>query len=140
MANEKHILQIRNGVYFLCAMAVITLVTGVLLNIHLTNRSLAHFEPLADLTSEGQELINELDDLLRTNRIDRLIHRCEGILSETPLNTPAHYYLGLAWYHSGDAVKALKHLEEARRIDPSWKEAIDPYLEQLRQAGQPAGR
>ena len=140
MANEKHILQIRNGVFFLCVMSVITLVTGVLLNIHLTNRSLDHFETLSDPTSKGQELINELDQLLQANRIDRLIQRCEGILSEKPLNTPAHYYLGLAWYHSGDAGKALEHLGEARRIDPSWKEAIDPYLEQLREAGQPHGR
>ena len=62
-----------------------------------------------------------------------------GFLNEKPLNTPAHYYLGLAWYHSGDAGKSLKHLEEARRINPSWKEMIDPYLEQLRGAGQPAG-
>ncbi|MCP5546584.1 MAG: tetratricopeptide repeat protein [Akkermansiaceae bacterium] len=102
-----------------------------------TNRSLDHFETLSDPTSKGQELINELDQLLQANRIDRLIQRCEGILSEKPLNTPAHYYLGLAWYHSGDAGKALEHLGEARRIDPSWKEAIDPYLEQLREAGQP---
>ena len=82
--------------------------------------------------SSEQALINELNGLLESNNIDTLIGRCEEVLIDNPLSRTGHYYLGLAYYHSGDASNSRSHLEEALRIDPTWKAAIEPYLENLK--------
>ena len=131
MTNEKHIRQIRNGIYILCLLTVITLIVGVSLNIFLTNQNFTRMKSFAAPASLEQELINELNGLLEANKIDTLIARCEGVLAEKPLSRTGHYYLGLAYYHSGNASNCRKHLEEALRIDPTWKSAIEPYLEKL---------
>ena len=132
MTNERQILQIRNGVYFLCAMSVFTLIVAVSLNIFLSNRNFTRMKSLASPASSEQALINELNGLLEANKIDPLITRCEGLLAEKPLSRTGQYFLGLAYYHSGDARNCRKHLEEALRIDPTWKASIEPYLQKLR--------
>ena len=81
-----------------------------------------------------QELINELNGLLEGKKIDALITRCNEVLVEKPLSRTGHYYLGLAFYHSGDAANCRKHLSEALRIDPTWKEAVEPYLQKMEEA------
>jgi cytochrome c-type biogenesis protein CcmH/NrfG len=131
MTNEKHILQIRNGIYILCLLTLITLIVGVSLNIILTNLNFDRMKSLSAPASLEQELINELNGLLEGNKIDTLIARCEKILAEKPLSRTGHFYLGLAYYHSSEASKSRKHLEEALRIDPTWKAGIEPYLTKL---------
>jgi len=84
-------------------------------------------------------LINELNGLLEANKIDALIARCNEVLVEKPLSRTGHYYLGLAFYHSGDATNCRKHLKEALRIDPTWKAAIEPYLQKMEEAQQNRG-
>lgn len=79
-------------------------------------------------------IVSELNGLLEANKIDALIARCNEVLVEKPLSRIGHYYLGLAFYHSGDAANCRKHLEEALRIDPTWKEAIEPYLQKMEEA------
>ncbi len=134
MTNEKHILQIRNGIYVLCLISAITLVVGVSLNVFLNNQNFDRMKSLAAPASLEQELINELNGLLEANKLDILIARCNEVLVEKPLSRTGHYYLGLAFYHSGDANNCRKHLEEALRIDPTWKAAIDPYLQKMEEA------
>ena len=131
MTEERQLLQIRNGIYFLCVMSVFTLIIAVSLNIFLTNQNFTRMKSLAAPSSLEQALINELNGLLEANKIDTLITRCEEVLAEKPLSRSGHYYLGLAYYHSGDATKCRKHLEEALRIDPTWKTSIEPYLQKL---------
>ena len=145
MTNEKHILQIRNGIYILCLISMITLIVGVSLNVFLYNRNFARMKSLAAPASLEQALINELNGLLEANKIDALIERCNEVLIEKPLSRTGHYYLGLAFYHSGDATNCRKHLEETLRIDPTWKASINPYLEKIEEAqhgggGKPASR
>jgi len=139
MTNDRHLIQIRNGVYLLCGIAVVTLIAGIGLNIHLTNRSLKEMKTMAVEDSSEQSLINELNNLLETNNLDALISRCESEIEEKPLSRSGHYYLGLAYYHSGDQAKSRKYLVEALRIDPTWKVAIEPYLENF-QAEQGSGQ
>ncbi|MCB1224451.1 MAG: tetratricopeptide repeat protein [Verrucomicrobiales bacterium] len=134
MTKERHILQIRNGIYLLCFLSALTLIVGVSLNIHLANQSFERMKSLGVTASTEQALINELSALLDANELDRLIARGNEVLKEKPLSRTGHFYLGLAYYHSGDASKCRKHLEEARRIDPSWKPAIDPFLGNLKDA------
>ena len=131
MNEERHLIQIRNGVYLLCAISVISLITAIALNFHLTNRSIDEMKAMTGEGSSEQALINELNQLLEANDLDALISRCEGELMEKPLSRTGHYYLGLAYYHSGDTDKSRKYLEEALRIDPTWKAAIEPYLTNL---------
>lgn len=131
MTDERHILQIRNGIYVLCLLTVITLIVGVSLNIILSNQNFTRMKSLAAPASLEQELVNELNELLEANKIDALIARCQRELAGKPLSRTGHYYLGLAYYHSRDAASCRKHLEEALRIDPTWKAAIVPYLEKL---------
>lgn len=133
MTNEKHILQIRNGVYVLCVISAITLIVGVSLNLLLHNQNFDRMKSLAAPASLEQELINELNSLLEANKIDALIARCNEILIEKPLSRTGHYYLGLAFYHSGDAANCRKHLSEALRIDPTWKDAVEPYLQKVKE-------
>jgi tetratricopeptide (TPR) repeat protein len=145
MTNEKHILQIRNGIYVLCLISAITLIVGVSLNFFLHNQNFDRMKSLTGPASLEQTLINELNGLLEANKIDALITRCNEVLVEKPLSRTGHYYLGLAFYHSGDASNCRKQLEEALRIDPTWKAAIDPYLQKIEEvqqggAGQPATR
>jgi len=97
-------------------------------------------QSLAAPASLEQELINELNGLLEANKLDTLIVRCNEVLVEKPLSRTAHYYLGLAFYHSGDATNCRKHLNEALRIDPTWKAAIDPYLQKMEEAQQDGGQ
>ena len=145
MTSERHILQIRNGIYILCLITAITLIVGVSLNVFLHNQNFARMKSLAAPASSEQELINDLNGLLEANRIDTLIARCNEVLIEKPLSRTGHYYLGLAFYHSGDAANCGKHLDEALRIDPTWKAAIEPYLQKMEEGqqdggGQPATR
>ena len=120
MNEERHLIQIRNGVYLLCAISVISLITAIALNFHLTNRSIDEMKAMTGEGSSEQALINELNQLLEANDLDALISRCEGELMEKPLSRTGHYYLGLA-YHSGDTDKSRKYLEEALRIDPTGR-------------------
>ena len=136
MTNEKLILQIRNGIYFLGAMSAITLIVGVSLNVFLYNQNFVRMKALAGPASSEQALINELSGLLETNKLDALIARCNEVLAGKPLSRTGHYYLGLAYYHSGDSANCRKQLEEALRIDPSWRSAVEPYLNNLKGAGQ----
>ena len=131
MNEERHLIQIRNGVYLLCAISVITLVTAIALNIHLTNRSIDEMKALAVVESSEKVLTDELHRLLEANELNALIAMCESELKDKPLSRSSHYYLGLAYYHSGQNGKSRKHLEEALRIDPTWKAFIEPYLENL---------
>lgn len=140
MTNEKLSLQIRNGIYVLCLISAITLILGVSLNLFLDNRNFARMKSLSAPTSLEQELINELNGLLEANQLDRLIARCKEILVAKPLSRTGHYYLGLAYYHSGDATNSRKHLQEALRIDPTWNAAIEPYLQKLEDAEKASGR
>jgi hypothetical protein len=73
MTNEKHILQIRNGIYILCLMSVVTLIVGVSLNIYLTNHNFQRMNLLSAPASTEQALINELNGLLESKKIDTLI-------------------------------------------------------------------
>jgi tetratricopeptide (TPR) repeat protein len=116
MTNDKLCLQIRNGIYVLCLISAITL------------------KWLSAPASLEQELINELNGLLEANQLDQLTARCNEILVAKPLSRTGHYYLGLAYYHSGDATNCRKHLQEALRIDPTWNAAIEPYLQKLEEA------
>ncbi len=136
MTPEKYIIQIRNGIYILCLMSVVTLIVGVSLNIYLTNRNFDRMKSLSAPASTEQALINELNGLLESKKIDTLIARCNEVLTDQPLSRTGHYYLGLAYYHSGDASSCRKHLEEALRIDPTWKEVIEPYLKKMEEAQQ----
>ncbi len=129
MTQERYLVQIRNGVYILCGISLVTLITAPMLNLHLTNRSIAEMKAMTVEASSEQTLINELNQLLETNKLEALISRCESELKEKPLSRSGHYYLGLAYYHSGKSAMSRKHLEEALRIDPTWKSAIVPYLE-----------
>lgn len=131
MTQEQHLVQIRNGVYLLCAISIVTLITAIVLNVYLTNRSIEEMKTVAVDVSSEQTLLNELNELLESNELDALIARCEIEIKEKPLSRSGHYYLGLAYYHSGNPAKSRKHLEEALRIDPAWKSAIDPYLQNL---------
>lgn len=131
MTHERYLLQIRNGVYLLCVISVVTLIIGIGLNIHLTNRSLAEMKAVATENSSEQTLINEFNNLLETNHLDALISRCESVIKEKPLSRSGHYYLGLAYYHLGDQAKSKQHLNEVLTLDPTWKAAIEPYLENL---------
>jgi tetratricopeptide (TPR) repeat protein len=145
MTHEKHILQIRNGIYVLCLISAITLIVGILLNFFLYNQSFDRMKSLTAPASLEQALINELNGLLEAKKIDALIARCNEVLVEKPLSRTGHYYLGLAFYHSGDASNCRKQLEEALQIDPTWKAAIEPYLQKIEGAqqgggGQPATR
>ena len=140
MTNDKLSLQIRNGIYVLCLISVITLIVAVSLNVFLDNRNFARMKSLSAPASLEQELINELNGLLETNQLDQLIARCNEILVAKPLSRTGHYYLGLAYYHSGDATNCRKHLEEALRIDPTWKAAIEPYLQRLEEAEKESGQ
>ena len=136
MTDEKHIQQIRNGIYALCLISVVTLVIGVSLNVFLNNQNFARIQTLSASTSSEQALIDELNGLLESNKIARLIARCNELLIEKPLSRGVHYYLGLAYYHSADASNCRKHLNEALRIDPTWKAAIEPYLDKIKEAQQ----
>jgi hypothetical protein len=140
MTNEKHILQIRNGIYAICAISAITLIVGVTLNIFLHNQNFDRMKSLSAPVSSEQELINELNGMLEANHIESLVARCNEVLVEKPLSRTGHYYLGLAFYHSGDATNCRKHLEESLRIDPTWKDAIGPYLQKMDEARQDGGR
>jgi hypothetical protein len=73
MTNEKHILQIRNGICILCLMSVVTLIVGVSLNIYLTNHNFQRMNLLSAPASTEQALINELNGLLESKKIDTLI-------------------------------------------------------------------
>ena len=138
MTNEKHILQIRNGVYILCLISMVTLIVGFSLNVFLNNQNFERMKSLAALGSLEQELINELNGLLESNKMDALIERCNEVLVKKPLSRTGHYYLGLAFYHSGDANNCRKHLNEALRIDPTWTGSIEPYLKKIEEAQQGA--
>ncbi|MEO7101349.1 MAG: tetratricopeptide repeat protein [Luteolibacter sp.] len=115
-------------------MSALTLIVGVSLNIYLTNQSFDRMKSLSRPASQEQALINELNGLLEANKLDTLIARCNEVLVEKPLSRAGHYYLGLASYHSGDTTNCRKHLEEALRIDPTWKAAIDPYFQKMQEA------
>jgi cytochrome c-type biogenesis protein CcmH/NrfG len=132
MTNEKHILQIRNGINILCLLMGLTLIVGVSLNVFLANQSFTRMKSLAAPASIEQALINELNELLEANKIEALIARCEEVLAGKPLSRTGHYYLGLAYYHFGDVGNCRKHLEEALRIDPTWKTSVEPYLQNLK--------
>lgn len=134
MTSEKHILQIRNGIYILCLISVVTLIVGVALNVFLHEQNFTRMLSLTQPASQEQALINELTALLESEKIDEMIARCGKEISEKPLSRTGHYYLGLAYYHSGDATKCRAELEEALRIDPTWKAAIQPYLDNLNDA------
>lgn len=134
MTNEKHLHQIRNGIYILCLISVVTLIVGVALNVFLHDQNFTRMQSLTRPASQEQALINELNGLLESKKIDELITRCGKEIAEKPLSRTAHYYLGLAYYHSGDASNCRKQLEEALRIDPTWKAAIQPYLDNLKNA------
>jgi tetratricopeptide (TPR) repeat protein len=134
MNNDRYILQIRNGIYGLCLLSIITLIAGVWLNIFLNDQNFARMKSLAAPASSEHEMINELNELLEANKINTLIERCKVVLAEKPLSRTGHYYLGLAYYHSGDAANCRKHLNEALRIDPTWKAATEPYLQKLEEA------
>lgn len=136
MTNEKHTIQIRNGIYILCLIALVTLIVGVSLNVYLNDLNFTRMKSLAAPASLEQTLIDELNGLLEANKIDKLIERCNEVLAEKPLSRTGHYYIGLAYYHSGDATKCRKHLEEALRIDPTWTAVTEPYLTKLKEAQQ----
>lgn len=136
MTNEKHTIQIRNGIYILCLIALVTLIVGVSLNVYLNDLNFTRMKSLAAPASLEQTLIDELNGLLEANKIDKLIERCNEVLAQKPLSRTGHYYIGLAYYHSGDATKCRKHLEEALRIDPTWTAVTEPYLTKLKEAQQ----
>ena len=136
MTNEKHTIQIRNGIYILCLISLVTLIVGVSLNVYLNDLNFTRMKSLAAPASLEQTLIDELNGLLEANKIDKLIERCNEVLAEKPLSRTGHYYIGLAYYHSGDATKCRKHLEEALRIDPTWTSVTEPYLTKLKEAQQ----
>jgi len=136
MKTERHVLQARNGIYVLCLISMITLIIGVALNIYLSNQNFTRMKSLAEPVSQDQALINELNGILESNKLDRLIARCNEVVTEKPLSRTGHYYLGLAYYHSEDASNCRKHLEEALRIDPTWTGAIEPYIKKMEEAKQ----
>ena len=117
---------------------MVTLIVGFSLNVFLNNQNFERMKSLAALGSLEQELINELNGLLESNKMHALIERCNEVLVKKPLSRTGHYYLGLAFYHSGDANNCRKHLNEALRIDPTWTGSIEPYLKKIEEAQQGA--
>lgn len=131
MTPDRLLIQIRNGIYLLCLLTVLTFIVVAVISNHQTNRSISEMKSVSMEASTEQALLNELNDLLETNQLDALISRCEKLIKDRPLSPTGHYHLGLAKYHSGDLVGSRASLEETLRIDPSWKAAVEPFLENL---------
>lgn len=128
--RENQLSKIVKAVYTLCGISVIGVVASIWLNIHLTNFSISEMKALSAGSSE-QQLINELNSLFESNQLDILIELCKKETAEKPLSRTAYFYLGLAYYHSEKKAESKKHFIKALEIDPSWTQAIQPYLDKL---------
>lgn len=129
MKPDEYLPQIRNGIYLHCAISVVTVGIAVVLNVSLTNRSIAEMRAISG--TADHILTNELEELFQTNKIDELVKKSEAVLEKKPLSVVAHFYLGVAHFQSGDFTASRASLEQALSISPVWKPSIIPYLEAI---------
>lgn len=102
-----------------------------------------HYERALQLDPSLVEAQAGMGTLLCRTSPGRGIKLLESVLRSNPGRNNARYNLGVAYHRSGDFSRALSHLEELRRRDPSYPE-VDRALAQayfgrglgLLQAGQ----
>jgi len=129
--TEINLLQkIARGIQRLFWLTVFGLILSIGTAITLTNYQ---FEKMKTLSPDGesQVLANEFNGLLERNELEELKQRCLTEIKKKPLSANGHFYLGLALYHEGNKTESKEHLQKALEIDPTWKPAIQPYLDLL---------
>ena len=68
-------------------------------------------------------LLNLGNDLARKNKINEALEVHKLNIELYPGNPYAHYYLGLAYEKNGEKTLAVKHIEKALEVLPSWLSA-----------------
>ncbi len=68
-------------------------------------------------------LLNLGNDMVKKNRVDEALEVLEYSAKLHPGDPNAHLYLGLAYEQKGEKARALKHIEKALEIDPTWERA-----------------
>ncbi len=129
--TEINLLQkIARGIQLLFWLTVIGLILSIGTAVTLTNYQIEKVMALGP-HGEAQILANEFNGLLERNELEELKQRCLTEIKKKPLGANGHFYLGLALYHEGNKAESKEHLQKALEIDPTWKPAIQPYLDLL---------
>jgi tetratricopeptide (TPR) repeat protein len=76
-----------------------------------------------DVKISKMVLLNLGSDLVRKNKINEALEVHKLNIKLYPGNPYAHYYLGLAYEKNGDKILAVKHIEKALEMLPSWLSA-----------------
>lgn len=66
-------------------------------------------------------LLNLGNDMVRNNRVDEALEVLKHNAMLYPGDQNSHLYLGLAYEKKGEKALALKHIEKALEINPSWE-------------------
>lgn len=74
---------------------------------------------------------NEADDCLESGRLEDLVALAKGRIDSHPRHTWAHWYLALGFYHKGQWHDAKRCFFKVLELDPSWRDSVDAYLEEL---------
>ena len=76
-------------------------------------------------------LLDLASDLVRNNKINEALEVYKHNIMLYPSNSYAHYYLGLAYEKNGEITLAVKHIEKALEMLPTWISA-ERKLEELK--------
>jgi tetratricopeptide (TPR) repeat protein len=76
-----------------------------------------------DVNISKMVLLNLGSDLIRKNKINEALEVYQLNTRLYPGNPYAHYYLGLAYEKTGEKALAVKHLEKALEMLPTWVSA-----------------
>ena len=65
-------------------------------------------------------LVNLGNDLVRNNKVNEALDILKYNVELYPVNPSAHFSLGSAYEKNGEITLAIKHIEKAVELDPSW--------------------
>jgi|GEM_PF-5596771 len=83
---------------------------------------------------EASKAESRLQDMLDSGKLDEVMVESDGLLARKPYHVDGHYYKGMVYYLRGQYAEALPLLKEAKRLEPSWSEMLDPYISYIEEA------
>jgi Flp pilus assembly protein TadD len=77
-------------------------------------------------------LLGRLD--IESGQLDKAVPRLEKLVKNSPSETEAYFYLGMAYKASGKTEKAIQTFEKCRKMvtDPDAQKQIDNIIQQLK--------
>jgi hypothetical protein len=77
--------------------------------------------------------LDRAEELLLRDELTQLEELAQREIRTTPNNVEAHWYLALSFYHRDRMAEAKFEFQQVVRLNPSWRDAVYPYLEEIEQ-------